>query len=217
MNLHKKLKENSGNVIIEATIVFPVMFLVLFFIIYLGNIYYGRAQLDDVAMRYCIKGAQSISDPLHYDMETYSTIPMDEDVQPYRFIFGEIPGGSIDKIENKIIEEIEDEIDNNLISFFNNMKISFDKKPKAEFNNYVLYGTFTVEIEYSIPFPIKFWNKNTFPVAELKTRAEVSVNDIPEFIRNTDMVIDLVDGTKFGNKIESFFKKINDFISKFAQ
>ena len=193
MNLHKKLKENSGNVIIEATIVFPVMFLVLFFIIYLGNIYYGRAQLDDVAMRYCIKGAQSISDPLHYDMETYSTIPMDEDVQPYRFIFGEIPGGSIDKIENKIIEEIEDEIDNNLISFFNNMKISFDKKPKAEFN------------------------KNTFPVAELKTRAEVSVNDIPEFIRNTDMVIDLVDGTKFGNKIESFFKKINDFISKFAQ
>ena len=90
------LKKNDGIVIIEATIVFPVMFFVLFFIIYIGNIYYEMAQMDDVAMRYCIKGSESIADPMHYDMITEGSLPIEKDVQPYRYIFGEIPGGSIE-------------------------------------------------------------------------------------------------------------------------
>ena len=38
------------------------------------------------------------------------------------------------------------------------------------------------------------------------------VNDTPEFIRNTDMVIDVFEGTKVGQAISDVFKKINDFL-----
>lgn len=212
-----KLKNSDGVVIIEATIVFPVMFFVLFFIIYIGNIYYEMSQMDDIAMRYCIKGAQSVADPMHYDMETNNSLPIDQDVQPYRYIFGEISGGSIDNIEGKIEDELEEAIETKLFSFFKNMKPSLTGKPKAEFNNYVLYSTFSVEYEYAIPFPIRFFDSKETHIAELSARAEVSVNDTAEFIRNTDMVVDLLNGTKFANKIESLFGKINEFISKFAK
>lgn len=214
--LVKRMKDEKGVVIVEATIVFPVMFFVLFFIIYMGNIYFEMAQMDDIAMRYCIKGAQSVADPMHYDMETYNALPIDQDVQPYRYIFGEVPGGSIDEIEDKIQEDIDEAIEAGSISFFKNMDPVLVSEPKAEFNNYVLYSTFTVEIEYQIPLPIKFFGDNRAWIADLNSRAEVSVNDTAEFIRNTDMVIDLVQGTELGNKIESFFNKIKQFLDKFA-
>jgi len=214
--LVKRIKDEKGVVIVEATIVFPVLFFVLFFIIYMGNIYFEMAQMDDIAMRYCIKGAQSVADPMHYDMETYNALPIEQDVQPYRYIFGEVPGGSIDDIEGKIETDIEDAISAGSISFFKNMDPVLIATPDAEFNNYVLYSTFTVEFQYQIPLPIKFFGDNRFWIADLNSRAEVSVNDSAEFIRNTDMVVDLVQGTKIGNKIESFFGKIKQFIDQFA-
>ena len=209
------LKKNDGIVIIEATIVFPVMFFVLFFIIYIGNIYFEIAQMDDVAMRYCIEGAQNISDPMHSEMMN-EKLPLDKDIQPYRYIFGEIEGGSIDDIEKTIEDKVETSVTEKTISFFKNMEPEMVGTPKAEFNNYVLYSTFSVEFKYEITFPIKFFGSSKEHIAELSSRAEVSVNDTTEFVRNTDMVIDLLEGTKFGDKIESLFNKIKEFLNKFT-
>ena len=35
----KKWRENDGMLIVEATFVFPIMFFVLFFLLYAGNMY----------------------------------------------------------------------------------------------------------------------------------------------------------------------------------
>ena len=50
----------------------------------------------------------------------------------------------------------------------------------------------------------------------IKARAESPVDDTAEFIRNTDMVVDLMYKTKIGQTISDIFGKVNDFISSFA-
>ena len=46
-NLNQMHSEN-GTVIIEATFVFPIMFIILFFLIYMGNAFYMKAQVESV-------------------------------------------------------------------------------------------------------------------------------------------------------------------------
>lgn len=216
-NQWDELKKQEGAVIIEATIVFPIMFLVLFFIIYFGNMYYQISQVDNMAMCYAIKGAQSVADPFHYKMETNGKVPFNDRVEPYRYILGEIGGASIDTLEKSIQEEINRDFDQKIISFFTNMNPSIEGNVDAEFNNYVLYSTFHVEIEYSIPFPLRLWGSDNIKIAHLSSKAEVSVNDTAEFVRNTDMILDIFEVTTGGQKIQSYFKKINEFISQFSE
>lgn len=208
----KSISNSSGAVqIVEATFVFPVMFIILFFLIYMGNAFYIRAQVDSVVETYALKGAAYCADPI---LETYiekGQVPSLEqlDTAPYRYIFG----GASD-IERKIADEVENQISGQSSSFFKNMspKLKTWKGNIAKYNNYVIYGTFSVEVEYVIEFPIRFLGKDTPEVLNISSRAEVPVNDTPEFIRNTDMVIDIFEGTRLGQSISDVFKKINDFL-----
>ncbi|MDO4802417.1 MAG: hypothetical protein Q4A15_09660, partial [Prevotellaceae bacterium] len=82
--------------------------------------------------------------------------------------------------------------------------------------NYVVYSTFVVQVNYEVKFPIRFLGDTQPTIAKLSSRAEVSVNDAPEFIRNVDMVVDLLDGSKTADNIKGIFDKINSFIDKFT-
>lgn len=213
------LKDEKGVVtIFEAAIVFPVMFFVLFFIIYIGNAYYQIAQVDDCVMRAAIEGSEWIVNPQQYDMKEKGTIPVSiKDVQPYRYILGEIPGASIDKIEKKIAKDLEEDI-SHCNTFFIRMepKITSKQEDMAEFHNYIVYSTFTTEVTYEVKFPIRYWGNKEPTIMKLSSCAEVSVDDAPEFIRNVDMAVDLVGSTKIGKSIEDAFSKINNFLETFA-
>lgn len=214
-----KIKDCRGMVIVESTIVFPVMFFVLFFILYIGNAYYQIAQVDDCVERAAIKGAQCIANPQQYETVDEGMIPLSiKDVEPYRYIFGEIPGGSIDEIEKKIGDDLIREINESTVSFFIKMNpnIVGDTGNIAEFNNYILYSTFSVELEYEITFPIRFFGASEPTILKMQSHAEVSVSDTPEFVRNIDMVADMFVGTKIGDGITDAFTKVNNFIKTFA-
>lgn len=87
----------------------------------------------------------------------------------------------------------------------------------AKFNNYIVYSTFSVDVDYKIKFPIRLLGESKATILHITARAEVPVNDTAEFIRNTDMVVDYAEQTKVGNFIKSAFGKVNDFISSFAK
>lgn len=214
-----RLKQEKGLSIIEATIVFPVMFFVIFFIIYIGNAYYCMAQVDDVVMRAAVRGSQYIADPEAYDMINVGTIPLEiNDVEPYRFLLGEIGNSSINKIEDLVAKEVVDEVNEGL-SFFKNMKpqITIEEAKIAEFNNNIIYYTFDVQLEYDIKFPIRFLGEVQPTIMRLGSTAQVSVNQQAEFIRNIDLVVDLVSDTKLGDMITSVFDKVNSAIAFFRK
>ena len=211
------IKDEEGAVaIVEATIVFPIMFIILFFLVFMGNAYYVKAQVESVVEKNAIYGANLCSDPVLEKVKEKNHIPSlsNIDIKPYRYIFG-----GMSEVEKKIRENVTNELTGNTSTFFKGMQPQLigSSKKIALFNNYVVYSTFSVEVKYRISFPIRFLGDRTPTVMELTSRAEIPVNDAPEFIRNTDMVIDLMHDTKVGKKISDLFAKINDFLSKFAK
>ena len=217
----KNFKDQKGLVIIEAVIVFPLMFFVLFFILFIGNTYYEQARIDEIALSYAIRGAQSVADPFQYEMDKNNKIPTktkDIKIEPYRYLLGSITEGGISEVENKISNAIRDEINKGSMIFFKNAKlnvVSSDNGKIAKYNNYVVYSTFSVQVNYSIKFPIKFFMSKNPTIIELSSRAEVPVSDIPEFIRNVDMAIDFIGRTSLGDTVKGIFDKINRYIDKF--
>ncbi|HJA80206.1 MAG TPA: pilus assembly protein [Candidatus Mediterraneibacter intestinipullorum] len=207
--------ENGAVQIVEATFVFPVMFIILFFLVYMGNAHYVKAQIESVVLTRTLEGAGYCADPILQTMKTTGTIPSLDNlnVEPYRYIFG-----GMDEIESQIGTAVESDIEDGTMLFFNNMspRLKTNSADIAKFNNYVVYSTFSVDVEYAVEFPIRFMGQEAPAVLTINARAEVPVNDTSEFIRNTDMVIDIFYGTKFGQSISDMFGKINDFIENFA-
>lgn len=222
-NIKNSIKDENGLVIVEATIVFPIMFFVLFFIIFIGNMYFEQAKIDSIVSTYAVKGAEYVADPNLYYVDKGESLPTEVrnmDIEPYRYIIGSISNGKIKEIEDNLSTEIKDKIADGSMIFFSNQRVSVvgsDNDKIAKFKNYVVYSTFVVQVNYEIKFPIRFLMDNEPVIAKLSSRAEVSVSDSPEFIRNVDMVVDLLDGTDTAENIKGIFDKINSFIEKFSK
>lgn len=222
-NIKERIKNENGMVIVKAAIVFPVMFFVLLFIIFIGNMYYEQAKVDNIVLTYATKGAQYVADPSLYSMDHGGNVPTNVnglDIEPYRYLIGSVSNGTVTDIENKLSEQVKKEVNNGGLIFFSNGKtnvIGSDNEKIATFKSYVVYATFVVQVNYEVKFPIRFLGAQNATIAKLSSRAEVAVNDAPEFIRNVDMVVDMLEGTKIEATITSAFDKIKTFIDKFTK
>lgn len=209
------IKSEKGAVqIVEATFVFPIMFIILFFLIYMGNAYYVRAQVEAIVAEEAIKGANYCTDPILQTIKDDGVIPKlsDLDLDPYRYFSG------MDGIEETISREVEEKIEGSSVSLFRNMEpvVKTRRADISKYNNYVVYSTFSVEVKCEVEFPIKFLGSSTPNLLVITSRSEIAVNDTAEFIRNTDMVIDYFEDSKLGQSIKGIFDKINDFLDTFA-
>lgn len=214
--IKEQLKKEGGAVqIVEATFVFPIMFLILLFLIYMGNAFYIRSQIEAVVESNAIRGANYCADPLLQNLREGRGIPSLSDLRtkPYRHLFG-----GMSDIEEKISADVENEINGTSVTFFGNMtpKLRGSRSEIAKHHNYVIYATFSVEVTYDIQFPIRYLGESTPPLLTINSRAEVPVGDAAEFIRNTDLVLDLFHGTKVGKAVSDVFSKVNDFLTNFA-
>lgn len=216
------MKNDQGALIVESAIVFPVMFFVLFFIIFIGNLYYEQARIDDIVMRYAVTGSQCVADPFLYDLEATNAVPSDVGelrLEPYRYILGSFTDGSISAVEDKISDDVKEEVNKSGLIFFHNSKANYigsDNKKIAYFKNNILYSSFVVQVNYEVKFPIRFLDDDRLTIAKMSARAEVPVNDTDEFIRNVDMAVDLLEDTGIGKTVKGIFEKVGDFINSFA-
>lgn len=84
-------------------------------------------------------------------------------------------------------------------------------------NNYVIYQTYEVDVEYTLQFPIRFLFAEDYYSIKSTAHAEVPIVDNAEFIRNTDMVIDYIQRSKTGQKgiakLTEAIGKLGDFIN----
>lgn len=212
----KRLRKETGAVqIVEAAFVFPIMFIVLFFLIYMGNVFFIKARVDAIVVEKAISGANYCADPLLETIKQTGNVPAlsTAKFQPYRYLFG-----GMGEIEAKIAQEVVDEMATKSFAFFKGMepKLLTPKADIAKHHNYVVYSTFSVEIKYTITFPIRFFGSSEPIILTISSMADTPVVDAPEFIRNTDMVIDIFHGTKIGQAVSDVFSKMNEFLSNFA-
>ena len=222
MREKNRFRSERGAVqIVEAAFVFPVVFIILFALIYMGNIYYVKTQVDSIVAEAAIKGAAYCTDPLLESIEG-GTIPSVNDlsVKPYRYILT----GDLKEAAKQIGQATKNAIESRSTSFFTGMvpKVKTPTSSIATYSNHIFYSKFSVEVECTVSFPLKILGLESIADTPISSYYEVPVDDTPEFIRNTDMIIDYYykffpEGIGAVNTVKGIFEKINDFIVKLAK
>lgn len=201
--MQKRIKDESGMLIIEATFVYPIMLFVIFFLIYMGNMFYQKAKIESYVAREAIKGAAFYADPLLKGIYATGAIPASSNlsIEPYHYL-NLHPEASTET--DKLAKSLSD------TGFFSGMEPSI-KPIGARVNNYILYATYELEIDYVISFPIRFIFQDDYYKLHFTSRSDLPVVDSAEFIRNTDMVIDYAQHTEMGVEVS---QTLNEGINK---
>ncbi len=216
--LLKALKDDRGYVFIEASIVYPIMFFIIVFLIYMGNMFLLRARIDSAVASEAIRYANYFSNPYVKELKkndyavsnTAKDTTLTDDL--YRYLYKQ--GSYADETDlTKLKERISD------IGLFNNISPSNISITEGV-NNYVFYQTYTVQATYELKFPIKFIFMDENWVLKMSAREEAPVTDQSEFIRNIDMAVDYIERTEGGNQaIEQFSRlksKFDEFLNNFG-
>ena len=201
------LKDESGAIFIEASFVFPVMFLVILSLIYMGNVFYIKSCVESVVVTEAVKGASYCADPM---LETVidSGVPTsaaDVDVKPYASLFGN------GDIETLIDNELRDEFSSIGDGFFVGMMPKY-QSVEVDYKNYILCANFDIRVDYSITLPIRMLGEKENIKLNLSTTANQTVNNTATFIRDMDMVKDYMDASGVTDKIKDAFSKVKDFL-----
>ena len=198
-----KNKESGAVMIIEAVIIFPIIFIVLFLLIYLGNAYFLKARIDSLVTQYAIAGAADCADPMLQSIDgAVPTSPSAAKVKPYRYLFT----GYMNEVAGKVTSAISKKVKQS--GFFNNMPVKCSCVAKA--NSKIFGSTFSVEAEYKIHIPVRIFDVK-LDLLKFNSRSEVPITDVGEFIRNVDMAVDYIESSQ---TIQTAMGKVKSFLDK---
>jgi len=201
-------KNERGAIFIEAAVVFPIMFIIIFLMLYLGNVYWQQSKIEGLVADYALRGAAYCADPLLIKAEKGSIPDVNShQVHPYRMFDSNGVGSTVDDVAGGLEDAIAD-IGNGLFKGMKPKKVDVD----AKYHNGVIYSTFSVDVEYSIELPIRMIGQKENYSLDMSAHVEQPVSDVPEMIRTVDMVEDYLEQTGIKGAIEDFTKKISDSI-----
>ena len=189
-------KEEKGSLIIEATFVFPIMFFVLLFLIYMGNMFFMRSQVDAIVSESAVKAAAYCADPFLEQIGNSDSVPTTiENVQPYHSILGK---DNASKVRNEMHQRL-----NKLgTGFFAGMGLKSININEFKKDSGLLSSTFIVDVSYSIKFPIRFLGSDSPTILKMNSREVVPITETGEFILNVDMAMDYFQSTGLQEKLE---------------
>ena len=226
-----KIKERDANSIVEYVIILPLIFIIVYALIVLGFMLHDKSTIDAAAKRGAIFAAHCISDSKYLTIIRNSgtdsgALDLSVDIsdsgnqfvftgcskkiQAYRYLK---PSGGIK--EDDVKNEVENIINETRIPWRTVEVDSVDYKYK----NSVICQEVTVicTAVYEMPdvFSIIGLDEDITYTAE----AKMAVNDPDEFIRNADLVVDLLTeiDNATGNHGEKAIEKISGLASKLLE
>ena len=215
--LKKWLHKEHGALIIESAFVYPIMFFVLMFLLYMGNMYYLKAKINSVVSQEAITYAARFADPNQEQFD--KTIPtsnqgdtqVTKELYRYLDVFNISDYGTASDVQkSELIKEIED------TGFYAGMTPANITVETHKVHNYVVYQTYEVTVNYQLKFPIRFIFSKDVVLLNMTAHEETPVIDTSEFIRNVDMAVDYVERTETGQSIlttlDNTYARIEKFI-----
>lgn len=200
----KRLREEAGVLIIEASIVFPIMFLVIFFLLFAGNVFLQVVKVEYIVQRAATEGAALCTSPVYSSVVDPS---VDMQTAPYRYFSG------MAHAEDQAADAVRDGISRMGDGLFSNMNPQ-NIEVNATYHNYFVYSYFDVEVSYMIRMPVALLFSDNMEL-EYTAYARVPTTDTTELIRNVDIVDDIYIGAGMGNSLEGFFGTLGDKIVGF--
>lgn len=193
-----KKKNERGALVVEASIVFPVMFLVIFFMIFAGNAYLQKCRVEAIVNQGAIDGAAYCADPQLKNAEAGRMPSVGSiEVYPYRFF----SSTGVGNVEGTIENMIEEKVSGMSSGLFSDMKPT-DFTVQANYSSGILYATFTVDASYRIKIPVRLLGDEENIHLDVDTHVQMPVSDSTELIRNIDMIWDYMERYGVAEKIQ---------------
>lgn len=196
--IRQKMAGERGAVpIVEAALVYPIVIFVVFIFFFFGNMFYQYAKVDAIAVRAAEKLAAYYTNSMLYD--GIPTNAEDLELDPYRYLFGS------DGAEEAVRKYIDAELKETGSGGFAGMEIT-PTNIVCEIENYVVYHTAKVQIEYSVNYSLL----QLLGIDSVQRSSAATANaagDPAEFIRNIDMILDYADITGLTDAIRNTLSK----------
>ena len=207
-------KDEKGQLMLEAAIIYPMLIIILVFLLYIILLCAQRAQIVSAAEQTMVYVKYICSG--NYDIQNYSmgkdmTLPSSEQYNVYANLF-ETPNSRLEKLKNGksglSVNDIFDHYNGTpLLGNIENIDVSIEGK------NYVVYTQMDLTVTYTMKQFLNFsfiggesMNKPTFTV-----KVSGVISDPTETIRNLQYVDYLLVETKMDQKISSIIDKIKSW------
>lgn len=198
----------SGAIIMEAVMIFPMVILTVILILTVGNAYYQRSRVESIIQTKAIEGAVYCADELLRIYVETGSVPVDvskaPEIAPYKYIFT----GDTRSIVQGTEDEIATEVGKIGSGYFKGMEVQ-NFLLKLDYSNFFVAQTVSANATYHINIPIKLFGSQ-FQL-ECTSHIEVPLSDSPEFIRNVDMVLDYLERTKLDENYQKMLEKVKSF------
>ena len=225
-------KNESGMLIVEATMVFPMMFLIIFLMLFAGNAYLQKCRIEALVTEWALEGAARCANPLLIRVEeavekaetaaaekaakdgtevaeiTSISVDMEDfDYEPYRYLLG-----GMSDIKTAVQTEIKKKIDEINSGLFAEMEpILGDDSIAVDYNWSFLCSTFSVQVSYKIKLPVRLLGMDEYIYMNISTRVDVPVSDSPEFIKNVELAQDYMERFGVVEEIQNLTTKFNEW------
>lgn len=212
--LFQYIKNEKANAIVENVIVLPVVFVVIFAMIQTMFIMHDRSTIEAAAKRGAVYAAHCANDPTYSTLvkggeldlagsaAAFSFSGVSEDVNPYRYIYG------VTKISGSVESEVKRVIEKTRIPWRDLEIVNVN----CDIKNMFFYQdiTVTIKADYSIPETFGAFGLDTD--YRYSVTATATANDPDEFIRNVDLVVDII--AEIDNMTGGHIKSATDKISE---
>lgn len=213
--MRKWFRDESGSLIVEASFIYPMVILVLLFLLVWGMLQVQRAVIFKEVNTVADIGANTVSN------EGYSVLTNTSADKaavkayyrknnPYRYW-----NFNYTKSEGTLKQELADRL-NRALMISTGSFVDYDVTIK----NQVLLQTVEVKADFVYPMPKIFHLIGMDKEMRISNSVVYDAIDPTEFVRNTDMVFDIMGALseRFGidEKIENFLTKLKNLKSKFG-
>ncbi len=206
-----KTEERGVVSLIEATFVFPIMFIIVFIMMMAGNAYYQKARVERAVVECTLDSSARCANPmLGYVME-HDAVPRgtnDVEIYPYRYIIPNEMKNINGQIESKLKENI-----NNMNSVaFRGMEPK-NVSVEMSLNWYVIASYIDTKCKFKIELPIRMLFSHNNMAFQYEIHIKEPIADAPNLVRNTSMVQDYLERTGLDERIS----KTRDAIKKYTK
>ena len=211
-------KNESGQVVVEATIILPIAILCVILLLYVSIFIFQKAVLQAALETTVIYYKNTLTDT-YVTQNSEVTYNQTEDgisaignsysatepLNPYsKFVtFNK-------KVDKEQFEKYFKSIQGNVL-FADNLNLTID------YSNYVLFKEIYVTAEQVVEFPIDFSMIGVDSKVDLSATAKVAVVDHDELIRNIDYAVDILSDTKLGEIGANIVSKVSKVYDKMKE
>jgi len=221
----KRIKDESAGVMVENVIVLPLVFVIIIFMIVSAFLVHDRVTIETAARRGATYASHCISDPNYATLvgqsgeldfsksvENMSFSSVGKNIKAYRYLTG---GASVQGVVETEVKKIVNKTRINWVSQ-DSITVTCSQE------NRIIYQDVSVKVTstYHLPGWIEWFGLES--EYKIETEAKLAAVDPDEFIRNADLVVDLItqvdDATgghigKALNSISGMASKLLDWIN----